>query len=78
MFGDSMVRNMTSDIGLVTTSFENQWELRFKRGTKMTEVLNMIDANREDIKWGDDVVVVGGTNDMMNLGMYNPQKNGED
>ena len=58
------MQNMTSDIGLVTPSFENQWELRFKKGRTRADVSNMVDANRKDIKWGDNVVVVGGTNDM--------------
>ena len=58
------MQNMTSDIGLVTPSFENQWDLRFKRGRTRADILSMIDANRKDIKWGNNVVVLGGTNDM--------------
>ena len=67
-FGDSQVKWLTQDGGLVTSAFLNQWEVRMKRGAKYGEVLKIVDYNVEEMKQGDVIVILGGTNNIEDLG----------
>ena len=67
-YGDSQVKWLMQDGGLVTSAFINQWEIRMKRGAKYGEVMNLVDYNSEEIKQGDVTVIMGGNKQYRGIG----------
>ena len=68
MRGGSQVKWLTQDGGLVTSAFINQWEVRMKRVAKYGEVMRIVDYNAEEINQGGVIVIMGGTNNIEDLG----------
>ena len=74
-FGDSQVKWITQDTGLVATAFENEWEVRMKRGVRFNEVWKMVEYNIRDMEEQDVVVILGGSNDLYQMDkMQNEEK----
>ena len=65
---------ITQDTGLVATAFENEWEVRMKRGARFNEVWKM-EYNMRDMEEQDVVVIFGGSNDLNQMDkMQNEEK----
>ena len=58
---------ITIETGLVTTSFEEGWEVRIRRGGRIGDIVKMLEVNGSEMRKGDDVLVVAGTNDMSDI-----------
>ena len=43
--GDSMIRGVTLETGLVTTSFEEGWEVLIRRGGRIGDIVKMLEVN---------------------------------
>lgn len=66
-FGDSQLKEVTSQDGLNLTALEDNREVRMRRGGYMQDVQRMISDNIESLKEGDDALIIVGGNDSSHL-----------
>lgn len=55
---------MCDDYGLHVTGLREGWEIRMFRGGKLIDVIALIEEEEINIRKGDKVIIMGGSNDI--------------